>query len=162
LCCAVGPAYGDGNDNSNGNGSAHWRDNVTISGSPATSVTAGQIYSFTPSATDTYGRTLAFAVTNKPSWATFSGSTGQLSGTPSAGDVGTYSNIVIAVSDGWKSATLPAFAIQVLTGTGTTTSTPPTISGVPATIDAAGSPYSFQPTASGTSGTTLSFSVQNK
>jgi hypothetical protein len=142
----------------------HWRryDNVTISGSPATTVTAGQAYSFTPAATDSYGRTLVFAITNKPAWATFSTSSGQLSGTPPAASVGTYSNIVIAVSDGLKSATLPAFAVQVLTNQAISAPPPPTISGTPPTSDVAGSAYSFQPTASGPSGMTLSFSVQNK
>jgi hypothetical protein len=38
----------------------------------------------------------------------------------------------------------------------------PTISGNPATTDVAGSAYAFQPSASGPSGMTLSFSVQNK
>jgi hypothetical protein len=72
---------------------------------------------------------------------------------------------VIAVSDGWKTATLPAFAIQVVASASTATSTsltPPTISGTPPTSDVAGSAYSFQPTASGPSGMTLSYSVQNK
>jgi hypothetical protein len=127
---------------------------VTINGSPATKVGAGQAYSFTPSATDTSGRTLVFAITNMPPWASFSTSTGRLSGTPSAGSVGTFPNIVIAVSDGWQSATLPGFAIQVLA--------PLTISGTPPTRDVAGNAYSFQPTASGPRGTTLAFSVQNK
>jgi hypothetical protein len=152
LWCAVGAAQNAGG--------RHQRDHVTISGTPATTVTAGQAYSFTPSASDTYGRTLAFAVANKPAWAAFSTSTGQLSGSPGAGNVGTYSNIVIAVSDGLKSATLPAFAVQVLAGQAA--APPPTISGTPATTDIAGSPYSFQPTASGPSGMTLSYSVQNK
>src|SRR5690348_670528 len=84
--CAVSAAYGAG--------SAHWQDNVTITGSPAATVTAGQGYSFTPSATTTSRRTLVFAITNKPAWATFSSSTGQISGTPSAADVGAYPNIV--------------------------------------------------------------------
>jgi hypothetical protein len=142
----------------------HWRrpDNVTISGSPATTVTAGQAYSFTPAATNSYGRTLVFAISNKPAWATFSTSSGQLSGTPSAGSVGTYSNIVIAVSDGWKHTALPPFAVQVLTKQAISSPPPPTISGTPPTSDVAGGAYSFQPTASGPSGMTLSFSVQNK
>jgi hypothetical protein len=140
-----------------------WRhDNVTISGSPATSVTAGQGYAFTPTAADSLGRTLVFAISNRPAWASFSTSTGQLSGTPSSSAAGTYSNIVIAVSDGWKSATLPAFTIQVLAGQPTASQPPPTISGSPPTTDVAGSAYSFQPSASGPSGMTLSFSVQNK
>ena len=36
-----------------------------------------------------------------------------MSGTPLAGDVNTYGNIVISVSDGAASATLPAFSIAV-------------------------------------------------
>jgi hypothetical protein len=146
-------------------GMAHeWRqhDHVTISGSPPTSVTAGQGYSFTPTATDSAGRTLVFAITNMPSWATFSTSSGQLSGTPSAGSVGTCANIVIAASDGRTSAALPAFTVQVVASQTSTTEPPPTISGTPPTSDVAGSPYSFQPSASGPSGTTLAFSVQNK
>jgi hypothetical protein len=140
------------------------RDQVTISGAPSTSVTAGQAYSFTPRATDSYGRHLMFAIANPPSWASFSESTGQLSGTPSASNVGTYSNIVIAVSDGLKSATLPAFTVQVLAPSAPPPAPPPppTISGTPPTTDVAGSPYSFQPAASGPSGMTLSFSIQNK
>ena len=48
-----------------------------------------------------------------PAWATFSIATGQLSGIPAATDVGTYSGIVISVSDGSSSAALPAFSIAV-------------------------------------------------
>jgi len=141
-------------------GGRHLRDHLSISGAPATSVTAGQTYSFIPRASDSFGRALVFAVANKPAWAVFSTSTGQLSGTPSASSVGTYSNVIIAVSDGLKSTTLPAFSVQVLAGAAG--SPPPTISGTPPTTDVAGSPYSFQPSASGPSGMTLSYSVQNK
>ena len=145
-----------------------WRDHVTISGSPATSVTAGQSYSFTPTAADSQGRTLTFSVTNQPSWASFNTSNGRLSGMPSSGSVGTYSNIVIAVSDGRRSAALPAFSVQVLASQTAAPPPPapppppPTIAGTPPTSDVAGNPYSFQPSASGPSGMTLSFSVQNK
>lgn len=157
MWCTLNVAYG--------NESVHWHDRVTITGSPASSVAAGQTYSFTPSATDSYGRALVFAISNKPSWATFSSTSGQLSGTPDASSVGTYLNIVIAVSDGWRNATLPAFAIQVQASSSAGTGSPlppPTISGTPSTSDVAGSAYSFQPTASGPSGTTLAFSVQSK
>lgn len=158
VASAVWPAIGLGYDGT----ADHWRrhDVVTISGSPAGSVTAGQTYSFTPIATDSFGRTLVFAVANLPSWATFNTASGQLSGTPSANSVGTYSNVVIAVSDGIKTATLPAFAVQVLGAAASLP--PPTISGSPAASDVAGSAYSFQPSASGPNGMTLSFSIQNK
>ncbi len=85
----------------------------TISGTPGTLVSPGQAYSFTPTASDPDGQTLAFGIANKPGWASFDTATGRLSGTPTTADVGTYSNIVISVSDGIASATLPAFSILV-------------------------------------------------
>jgi len=53
-----------------------------------------------------------------PAWATFSIATGQVSGTPAVTDVGTYSGIVISVSDGVSSAALPAFSITVAAAPG--------------------------------------------
>jgi hypothetical protein len=85
----------------------------TISGTPSTAVTAGTVYTFTPKASDTDGDTLSFSVQNMPAWATFSIATGTLSGTPATANVGTYSNIVISVSDGHSSASLAPFSIDV-------------------------------------------------
>ncbi|HEY7673445.1 MAG TPA: putative Ig domain-containing protein [Gammaproteobacteria bacterium] len=101
----------------------------TISGTPPTSVLQDSLYSFTPTASDANGDTLTFAITNPPVWATFSTATGQLQGTPTAGDVGSYANVTISVSDGSATAALPAFTITVVavgTGTATLTWTPPT------------------------------------
>ena len=89
---------------------------------PTTSVTAGTAYSFKPTAADADGDTLSYSITNKPSWATFSIADGQLSGTAAAG---TYSNIIISVSDGKASTALSAFTITV-----TSTAPPPTTSSV--------------------------------
>lgn len=130
----------------------------TISGSPATSATVGSAYAFTPTAKDPEGKTLAFSVTNKPSWATFSTTTGKLSGTPTA--TGTFSNITIKVSDGSLSATLPAFAIAVKAAG--SSNQPPTISGTPSKSVTAGSAYAFTPTAKDPEGKTLTFSITNK
>src|SRR4029077_15101773 len=132
----------------------------TISGSPATSVVAGQSYSFTPTTTDPSGRTLTFSISNKPSWATFNTATGQLSGTPAAANVGTYANILISVSDGISNAALPPFAIAVTTPP--PPAAPPTISGSPATSVVAGQSYSFTPTTTDPSGKTLTFSISNQ
>jgi hypothetical protein len=148
------------------NGGGHRSSQLWISGAPAPSDLTGQAYSFTPTTNDPYGRTLSFAVANKPLWASFDSRTGQLSGTPSSANVGAYANIVIAVSDGVATATLPAFSVQVLAIQASPSPPPPpppapTISGSPATTDVAGSAYAFQPSASGPSGMTLSFSVQN-
>ncbi|MET0067706.1 MAG: putative Ig domain-containing protein [Candidatus Thiodiazotropha sp.] len=85
----------------------------TISGTPSTSLEEGVAYSFTPSASDPDGDALSFSVSNLPSWASFNSSNGTLSGTPDSNASGTYSNIVISVSDGNAQASLSAFAITV-------------------------------------------------
>lgn len=85
----------------------------TLSGTPATGVTAGAFYSFAPTAIDQDGNSLSFSITNRPAWASFNTSTGRLSGTPTEANVGSYDNIVIRVSDGTVSTALPAFSIRV-------------------------------------------------
>jgi hypothetical protein len=133
----------------------------TISGTPPTSVTAGQAYSFTPTASDPDGQALTFTVANKPSWATFNTSTGQLNGTPSAAQVGSYANVTIAVSDGAAQTSLAAFTI-VVNAAPAPANRPPTISGTPATSVTAGQAYSFTPTASDPDGQALTYSIANR
>lgn len=106
----------------------------TIGGVPATSVTAGQTYAFPPTAADPDGNALAFAIANRPVWATFDPKTGALAGTPASTGVGTYANVTISVSDGSLSATLAPFTITVAaaapppptTGSAELSWTPPT------------------------------------
>uniref|UniRef100_E6XGC6 Outer membrane adhesin like protein n=1 Tax=Shewanella putrefaciens (strain 200) TaxID=399804 RepID=E6XGC6_SHEP2 len=86
----------------------------TISGTPALSINQDTLYSFIPTATDTAGDTLTFSITNKPTWATFEPATGALTGTPTNADIGITNGIVISVSDGTLSASLPAFSITVV------------------------------------------------
>jgi len=130
----------------------------TISGTPALSVTAGQTYSFQPAAADADNDTLGFSIQNKPAWATFSSVTGQLSGTPTATNVGTYANIVISVSDGKASVALAPFAVTV----NAAPNAAPTISGTPATTVNVGSAYAFRPSAVDADGDTLTFSITNR
>lgn len=84
-----------------------------ISGSASLELTAGESYSFTPTVVDADGDPLSFTISQLPSWASFNSSTGQISGTPQAGHVGTYSGIMITVSDGEAEDTLGPFAITV-------------------------------------------------
>jgi hypothetical protein len=101
----------------------------TISGSANAQVMVGVAYAFQPSASDSDNNTLTFSISGKPAWATFSTTTGLLSGTPGAGDVGTTSNIVITVSDGTVQTSLAAFSVTVVavaTGSATLSWTPPT------------------------------------
>jgi hypothetical protein len=130
----------------------------TISGKPATTVVATQTYTFSPTATDPDSAVLTWSITNKPAWASFSSTTGRLSGTPSRTQTGTYANIVISVSDGSLSAKLPAFTITVSPAPNTA----PVISGKPTTTVQAGTAYSFQPSASDADGDTLTFSISGK
>ena len=129
-----------------------------ISGTPATSVTVGAAYSFQPTASDPDGNALTFSITNRPSWTTFNGSTGKLSGTPTSANIGTFANIVIGVSDGTATASLPAFSIVVSAAPNGA----PLISGTPPTSVTAGTAYAFQPTASDPDGNTLTFSIAGK
>ena len=130
----------------------------TISGSPPTTVTAGTAYSFTPTANDSDGGTLTFSIANKPSWATFSTTTGRLQGTPTSTNVGTFSGIAIGVSDGQGgTAQLATFQIVV----SAPPNRPPTITGSPPTSITVGMAYSFMPTASDPDGDTLTFGVAN-
>ena len=100
-----------------------------ISGNPATAILIGDMYSFTPTASDADGDTLTFSIQNQPSWAGFDTASGALSGQPTLGNIGMYSSIQISVSDGQASASLSQFAISVdQVGTLSTTLswTPPT------------------------------------
>ncbi len=127
-----------------------------ISGNPATSAVAGEAYSFQPTATDPSSQVLTFSVEHLPSWATFSATTGQLSGTPTSAQTGTYSNIIISASNGTSSASLTPFTITV------TAQDAPKISGTPATYVTAGQTYWFQPTATDPEGKALTFSIVNR
>lgn len=84
-----------------------------LSGTPSTVAVVGQPYRFEPIATDGDGDDLTFAISNMPSWASFDATTGVLSGTPTAGDVGQYSGIRISVGDGIVTTSLTAFDIEV-------------------------------------------------
>ena len=103
-----------------------------ISGTPAIQVSENSNYSFTPSANDADGDPLSFSVVNLPGWASFNSNTGQLQGVPGNADVGTYSNIIISVTDGIETVSLPQFNIVVesvpveSTGSVTLSWTPPT------------------------------------
>lgn len=101
----------------------------TISGTPPTSVIEGEPYDFRPSASDPDGDKLTFSISNKPSWASFDSTAGRLHGTPGTGTSGSYSNIVISVSDGKAQASMPAYAVtvqQVALGSATLSWVPPT------------------------------------
>ncbi|RLJ21158.1 hypothetical protein DJ030_05385, partial [bacterium endosymbiont of Escarpia laminata] len=129
----------------------------TITGTPATSVAERATYTFTPSAFDADGDALSFSITNKPNWAGFDPTTGQLFGNPGYNDAGIWGDILISVTDGAESASLAVFSITV-----SNTNQAPVISGSPTGSVAEGSAYSFTPSASDPDGDNLVFSITNK
>ena len=138
-----------------------------IFGDPATSVVAGAQYLFVPEASDADGDILTFSIGNKPFWAEFDTTTGELRGLPQEADVGEYSDIVISAADGDSVVSLPAFAITVATSPPVEDgdeggSTAPAISGEPNRFVVAGTTYAFQPVASDPEGDALSWSIVNK
>lgn len=128
----------------------------TISGTPATSVEAGVSYAFQPAASDADGNALGFSIANKPSWASFSTTTGKLSGTPASAAV--HSGIVISVSDGMASTALPAFTLTV----SAPANRAPTLIGSPPVSVVVGGTYVFSPIASDPDGNTLTYSIANQ
>jgi hypothetical protein len=134
-------------------------DVVSISGSPPSTIAAGNSYSFTPWAKSSAGKKLSFSITGKPWWASFSTSTGQVYGKPPASAVGKFGGIGIQANDGTALAML-WFSITVTSSGGSTPTVK--ISGTPATSVAVNKPYKFQPTATDSAGRSLSFSIKNK
>jgi Putative Ig domain len=111
---AAPPASATGSPSgSQGTGSPVTGSGLIISGSPAQSVSVGAAYEFRPTATGVNNAKLSFSIKNQPGWAKFDATTGTLSGTPAAANVGTYAQISISVSDGVASASLAPFFIGV-------------------------------------------------
>jgi hypothetical protein len=129
----------------------------TISGVPGISTAQDVAYSFTPTAADQNADPLTFSIINKPSWASFNTATGVLSGTPANSHVGVTNGIVISVSDGILSASLPAFNLKVVN-----VNDAPVISGSPAITVNQDAAYQFVPTASDPDSDALTYSITNK
>ena len=135
-------------------------DAPTITGTPATTVAEDANYSFTPTGADVdAGDTLSYAITNKPTWASFDTGTGALTGTPTNADVGTTTGIIITVTDGNSTpVALATFAIEV-----SNTNDVPTITGTPATTVVEDANYSFTPSGGDVdTGDTLTYAITNK
>lgn len=87
-----------------------------IGGTPSTEAVAGMAYIFQPVASDSDGDRLTFSASGLPAWASINSQSGLVSGIPGTSDVGTSNSIVIRVSDGTASASLPGFRITVGSG----------------------------------------------
>ncbi|MEM8982732.1 MAG: putative Ig domain-containing protein [Pseudomonadota bacterium] len=86
----------------------------TITGTPPSEAMVDVAYVFQPSANDADNDTLTFSISNAPAWLSIDSTSGRVSGTPTAGDIGSYADIVVAVSDGTETVALPAFTVTVV------------------------------------------------
>jgi hypothetical protein len=115
-------------------------DAPSISGKPLTNAVVSVPYVFRPDVHDPDGDVLVFEVAGKPSWATFDPATGELAGTPLADTTGTYTGIVIFVTDGELKTALPSFSITVMKSTATGTTSSASLSWATPTQNVDGSP----------------------
>jgi len=129
----------------------------SISGNPPAEVAVNAVYLFTPIASDADGDRLSFEIVNQPPWTQFSETAGTIVGRPAVGDVGRYENIVISVTDGASTVSLPPFSVEVVA----IGNSPPSITGSPSTQIAINADYSFTPSASDPDGDPLSFTIVN-
>ena len=86
---------------------------VSLQGTPAATITAGNNYSFQP-VLAAGGGTITFKVTGQPKWAQFDSDTGTIDGIPSMSDVGTSAPISITASNGTTASTIGPFTIAVI------------------------------------------------
>jgi hypothetical protein len=112
---------------------------ISLSGTPPSSVVAGDLYVFQPTASTTAG-TPTFSASGLPSWASINPSTGEISGTPASSNVGVTGDITISASDGSATTSLAPFKVNVTeppaaTGSATLSWTVPTLNtnGTPVT-----------------------------
>lgn len=132
---------------------------VEISGTPNESVTENTLYSFTPNVSAAGVGTVNFSISNKPSWAAFNNSDGELTGTPVNSDIGLYSNITITATDDIESSSIGPFSITVNAASSPTAIV---ISGTPSASVVESNAYSFTPSISTPANGTAVFSISNK
>lgn len=127
-----------------------------VSSSAVTNVDEAVLYTYTLTATDAdAGDTLALASVTLPAWLTFDATTGVLSGTPGANDVGANS-VSLSVSDGTDTVTQD-FTVTVVAAP--IVNTAPVFSSTALTMGNVGTTYSYTATATDVDANdTLSFS----
>jgi hypothetical protein len=86
----------------------------SIVGTASVFARVGSVYQFQPNAADRDGDSLTFSAENLPPWASLDASSGRITGTPAAGDVGEYESIKIIVADASHKTALEPFTIKVL------------------------------------------------
>ncbi|WP_373694403.1 putative Ig domain-containing protein [Geobacter sp.] len=116
---------------------------------PLTSATEAKPYSYTPTASDVDGDTLAYSLTVAPTGMTITN--GVITWTPTAAQSGTH-NVTVRVSDGTATAD-QSFIITV------SKNNAPTFTSTPATTATEGGAYSYSAKATDADGDTITYSL---
>lgn len=126
-----------------------------ITSTPPTEVNVGASYLYSVLATDAEGDPLTFRLLSAPDGATIVESTGEISWTPTVGQIGPQ-ELVVVVSDGVGGAATQAFAVLVGDGI---VNLPPTIDSTAPRFTAVGSQYSYQIEATDPESTSLTYTI---
>lgn len=86
----------------------------TISAAVLENATVGATFDFQPAASDPEGDALQFSAANLPTWASLDPTSGRITGTPGASDVGVYESITITVADAAHQVASSPFSITVI------------------------------------------------
>ena len=97
IACGTLAACGGGSGQDI-SGSAAFNAPPVLTGAPPTQAKVGEEYLFDPVASDPDGDVLTFRIENRPTWATFSPTTGRLRGTPGPDVLPNYPDIEISVT----------------------------------------------------------------
>ena len=126
-----------------------------ITSTPTTEVNVGGSFLYSVVARDAEGDPLTYRLLDAPEGATISETTGELSWTPTANQVG-QQTIIIEVVDGFGGASAQAFSVLVGDGV---VNLPPQIESEAPRFAAVGSDYQYQITANDPEDTSLSYSI---
>ncbi|HEY5665790.1 MAG TPA: putative Ig domain-containing protein, partial [Gammaproteobacteria bacterium] len=125
----------------------------SITSTPVTTATVGQVYNYDVDASDADGDTLSYSLDTAPAGMTINSSTGLISWTPAANQVGNQYTIV-RVDDGQGGAATQNFFVAVAVGNAA-----PTIDSSAVTTATEGEAYSYDVNASDADGDTLTYSL---
>jgi hypothetical protein len=112
---------------------------VVLTGTPASTVTAGQNYLFQPTVSQG-GGVVTFSIKGQPTWATFDADTGALTGAPATANEGTTGSITITGTNGSSSSSIGPFTIAVNAPTAPPTTGSATLSWTEPTENTDGTP----------------------
>ncbi len=116
-----------------------------ITSTPGAGATVGNLYSYTVTATGS--PTPTFSANVVPAWLSFDAGSGELSGTPAAGDIGAH-NVEVTATNGVSPDATQSFIVNV--------DMAPAITSTPVTAVAVGNSYSYTLTADGSPAPSLS------